>query len=82
MPIKVAVLKETRANEKRVALVPNVVAKLKQLGTDLYLQAGAGAGARQPDTAPVRASPTRLTRTRTSTSSPTRRAWSTTPTWC
>ncbi len=51
MPIKVAVLKETRANEKRVALVPNVVAKLKQLGTDLYLQAGAGAGARQPDTA-------------------------------
>ncbi len=51
MPVKVAVLKETRANEKRVALVPNVVAKLKKLGTDLYMQAGAGAGARQPDEA-------------------------------
>lgn len=51
MPVKVAVLKETRAGEKRVALVPNVVAKLEKLGVTISLQAGAGAGARQPDSA-------------------------------
>lgn len=51
MPVKVAVLKETRANEKRVALVPNVVAKLQKLGVELAMQSGAGAGARQPDDA-------------------------------
>lgn len=51
MPVKVAVLKETRANEKRVALVPNVVAKVRKLGVEVSLQANAGAGARQPDDA-------------------------------
>jgi NAD/NADP transhydrogenase alpha subunit len=51
MPVKVAVVKETRANEKRVALVPGVVAKLSKLGVEIAMQAGAGLGARQPDAA-------------------------------
>ena len=32
MPVKIAVLKETRANERRVALVPVVADKLTKLG--------------------------------------------------
>lgn len=49
MPVKLAVLKEVRAHEKRVALVPGVVAKLRKLGAAVSMQAGAGEGARQPD---------------------------------
>lgn len=51
MPVNIAVLKEMRANENRVALVPNVVERLRKLGSELSMQAGAGAGARQPDDA-------------------------------
>ncbi|MDN5873647.1 MAG: NAD(P)(+) transhydrogenase (Re/Si-specific) subunit alpha, partial [Sinobacteraceae bacterium] len=51
MPVKLAVLKEVRANEKRVALVPSVIAKLSKLGVEISMQAGAGEGTRQPDSA-------------------------------
>ena len=51
MPVKLAVLKETRANEKRVALVPAVADKLAKLGCEIHMQTGAGAASRIPDTA-------------------------------
>ncbi|WP_428395211.1 NAD(P) transhydrogenase subunit alpha [Lichenicoccus sp.] len=51
MVFKVAVLKETRPHERRVAVVPSVVAKLRKLGAELCLQAGAGEAARFPDEA-------------------------------
>lgn len=47
----VAIPAETRPGERRVALVPEVVAKLKGLGLDVLIQAGAGLGANQPDAA-------------------------------
>jgi NAD(P) transhydrogenase subunit alpha len=42
MTVKIAVLKETRAHERRVALVPAVADKLSKLGAALQMQAGAG----------------------------------------
>ena len=51
MPIKIAVLKETRAGEKRVALVPGVVDKLVKLGATVSMQTGAGEASRMPDAA-------------------------------
>jgi H+-translocating NAD(P) transhydrogenase subunit alpha len=41
MYVNVAVLKETRPHERRVALVPSVVAKLIKLGAKLHMQSGA-----------------------------------------
>ena len=49
MTVKTAVAKENRPNERRVALVPGVVAKLKKLGLDLHLETGAGDAALIPD---------------------------------
>ncbi len=46
MPIKIAIPKETANGEKRVAMVPAVVPKLKKLGVDLVVQKGAGKHAR------------------------------------
>ncbi|CAN7714317.1 NAD(P) transhydrogenase subunit alpha [Caballeronia sp. LjRoot31] len=43
MYINVAVLKETQAHERRVALVPAVIPKLIKLGAKLHMQTGAGA---------------------------------------
>jgi NAD/NADP transhydrogenase alpha subunit len=40
--VTVAVLKETLAHERRVALVPSVVPKLIKLGAKLHMQVGAG----------------------------------------
>jgi len=51
MYVNVAVLKETRAHERRVALVPLVCAKLIKLGARLHMQAGAGAGVHLADAA-------------------------------
>ncbi|MDR3464509.1 MAG: NAD(P) transhydrogenase subunit alpha [Xanthobacteraceae bacterium] len=51
MYVNVAVLKETRPHERRVALVPSVVAKLIKLGARLHMQTGAGDAARLPDAA-------------------------------
>ena len=42
MYVNVAVLRETQANERRVALTPSVVPKLIKLGARLHMQAGAG----------------------------------------
>lgn len=50
MPVKISVLKETRDNERRVALVPAVAGKLAQLGAEIRIQKGAGAASRIPDT--------------------------------
>ena len=47
--MKIAVLKETRANERRVALAPVVTGKLVKLGAELHMQAGAGSAAKLPD---------------------------------
>ncbi|TAM10738.1 MAG: NAD(P) transhydrogenase subunit alpha [Nevskiaceae bacterium] len=51
MAVKIAVLKEVREHEKRVALVPNVIDKMRKLGVELSMQTSAGEGARQPDAA-------------------------------
>jgi H+-translocating NAD(P) transhydrogenase subunit alpha len=51
MPVKIAVLKETRANERRVALVPQVADKLTKLGAELHMQSGAGAAVKLADSA-------------------------------
>ena len=51
MPVKLAVLKETRAHEKRVALVPVVADQLAKLGIEVSLQAGAGDAVKLPDAA-------------------------------
>jgi NAD(P) transhydrogenase subunit alpha len=49
MPIKISVLKETRPDERRVALVPVVADKLVKLGAALSLETGAGDAAKLPD---------------------------------
>lgn len=51
MPVKIAVLKETRPNEKRVAMVPAVADKLIKLGCEIHMQTGAGVASRIPDSA-------------------------------
>ena len=47
--MKVAIAKETAPNERRVALVPEVIGKLKSAGMDVLVEKGAGAGASIPD---------------------------------
>jgi NAD(P) transhydrogenase subunit alpha len=42
MYVNVAILKETQAHERRVALVPSVIPKLIKLGAKLHMQTGAG----------------------------------------
>jgi NAD(P) transhydrogenase subunit alpha len=51
MPVKIAVLKETRSHERRVAMVPAVADKLAKLGAQIHLQAGAGAAVKLADAA-------------------------------
>ena len=51
MPVKIAVLKETRPHERRVALVPAVADKLIKLGADIRMQSGAGDAVKLPDSA-------------------------------
>jgi NAD(P) transhydrogenase subunit alpha len=46
----VSALKETVPGERRVALVPDLVPKLRQAGAEVVVQAGAGAAAGFPDT--------------------------------
>jgi H+-translocating NAD(P) transhydrogenase subunit alpha len=43
--MKVAVVKETAPGERRVALVPEAVAKLRTAGVEVLVETGAGAGA-------------------------------------
>ena len=40
MPVQIAVLKETRPHERRVAMVPAVADKLAKLGAPIHLQSG------------------------------------------
>jgi len=47
--MKVGVLKETLPGERRVALVPEVVGKIKSAGADVLVEAGAGEAASYPD---------------------------------
>ncbi len=49
--MKIAVPKETRAHETRVAAVPETVKKFKALGVEVTVQTGAGAQADIPDAA-------------------------------
>jgi H+-translocating NAD(P) transhydrogenase subunit alpha len=49
--MRIGVPKETAAGEHRVALVPEVVSKLKAKGLDVVVQSGAGAGALLSDAA-------------------------------
>lgn len=51
MPVKIAVLKETRPNEKRVAMVPAVSDKLIKLGAEIHMQTGAGLAVKLADAA-------------------------------
>ncbi len=51
MAVKITALKESRANERRVALVPSVAKRLQKLGADLAVERGAGEAARIPDAA-------------------------------
>jgi len=51
MYVNIAVLKETQAHERRVALVPVVAEKLVTLGARLHMQAGAGDAIKLPDAA-------------------------------
>ena len=49
--MKIAVLKETRAGERRVAATPETVKKYIALGFDVTIEAGAGDGSSIPDAA-------------------------------
>lgn len=49
--MKVGVAKETAAGERRVALVPEVLGKLKAAGLEILVERGAGAGSSIPDAA-------------------------------
>jgi NAD(P) transhydrogenase subunit alpha len=49
MPVKLAVIKESRPGEDRVAIVPEVAAKLAKTGVDVVVQSGAADGARFSD---------------------------------
>src|ERR1700730_17468880 len=51
--MKVGVAKETAPGERRVALVPEALAKLTAAGLEILGESGAGAGAQIPDSAYV-----------------------------
>jgi NAD(P) transhydrogenase subunit alpha len=56
MPVLVGVLTETAVHETRVAVVPEIAAKLRAAGAGVLIQAGAGAAAHFPDAAYAQAS--------------------------
>jgi NAD(P) transhydrogenase subunit alpha len=47
--VKIGVARETADGERRVALVPEVIARLKPAGIEVLVEEGAGAGAHLPD---------------------------------
>ncbi len=51
MAVVIGVLRETAANETRVALVPEIATKLKALGARVLVESGAGMAAHFPDAA-------------------------------
>jgi NAD(P) transhydrogenase subunit alpha len=60
--MKVAVLKETAPGERRVALVPEMVGRLKGAGLDVLVESGAGEAAWFDDAAYAEAGATIVTR--------------------
>jgi H+-translocating NAD(P) transhydrogenase subunit alpha len=60
--MKVAVLKETAPGERRVALVPEMIARLRGAGLDVLVESGAGDSAWFPDSAYAEAGATIVTR--------------------
>ena len=40
--MKIGVLKENKPNEKRVAITPSSISKIKKLGYDIYIEQDAG----------------------------------------
>jgi len=55
MPIRVTVGAESRSGERRVALVPEVIARMSQQGFDIQMEKSAGAGAYLTDSDFVKA---------------------------
>jgi NAD(P) transhydrogenase subunit alpha len=51
MAVIIGILRETAANETRVAVVPEIATKLKALGARVLIERGAGAAAHFPDAA-------------------------------
>lgn len=51
MPLKIAAAKERAAGERRVAIDPSILAKLKQLGLEVLIEQGAGSAAQIQDSA-------------------------------
>src|ERR1041384_644604 len=49
MTIRIGIPKETHPGEKRVAATPQTIIKLKKLGFDVNVQAGAGTGINATD---------------------------------
>jgi NAD(P) transhydrogenase subunit alpha len=49
--MKIGILKDTKPGERRVALVPESIVRLKKKGLDVVIEAGAGTGASFPDSA-------------------------------
>src|SRR4249919_241491 len=49
--MKIGVAKETAPGERRVALVPEALGKLKAAGLEILVEQGAGAGSAIPDSA-------------------------------
>jgi NAD(P) transhydrogenase subunit alpha len=49
--VKIGVARETADGERRVALVPEAIARLKPAGIEVLVEEGAGAGAHLPDAA-------------------------------
>ena len=62
MAVKVAAIKESAPGERRVALVPEAVARLTSLGVETLIETGAGAGAWYSDEAYAAAGATVLDR--------------------
>lgn len=51
MPLKIAAAKERAAGERRVAIDPSIITKLKQLGLEVLIEQGAGSAAQIEDSA-------------------------------
>lgn len=51
MPLKIAAPRERAAGERRVAIDPSIIAKLKQLGLEVLIEQGAGSAAHIEDSA-------------------------------
>ena len=77
--VKIAVAKETREGESRVAMVPELVGKLTALGYDVAVEPGAGLHALIADEEYAEAGATRRRRARSSTPTSSSRCSRSTP---